>query len=79
MTGQIDATVELVIRHESGPEIADADHVRRWLVADGATFYEGYNGFKFVVCERHPNPDDCAPCDSDVAMYEATLVSVLRE
>lgn len=75
---QIDATVELAITHTSGPEIADADHVRRWLCDDANLFNGEYGGFTFAVCSVHADPEDCLHCAAEVSGYLARVMTVLQ-
>lgn len=75
-TGQdIEATIVLSITHRSGPVVADADHVRAWLVADGAWIEGAHAGFTYEVCPTHADPEECE-CRGEVAIYIAMIVGV---
>lgn len=69
----IEANLSINIERTFGPEIADADHVRNWLCADGAWLGAMRNGFTFEVCPLHAQPDECE-CDGEVTIYAATIV-----
>ena len=67
-------TIELAGR---GAPIADPNHVRRWLCADGNPIGITPSGaIEFEVCNKCPDPDDC-PEDSDhtVTVYRARITA----
>jgi len=70
----IEAAVTLMIKHLDGPVIADPDHVRRWLTADGSYFDGTFNGFDYGVCPDHPDPDECDGGEA-MSIYRATIDS----
>jgi hypothetical protein len=70
----IEATISVNIDHCAGSEIADPKHVVAWLCADGLQIHGTTNGFRFVVCTGHADPEDCAEdCDADAAEYKASI------
>jgi hypothetical protein len=70
----IEATISVSIAHHAGPEIADPEHVIRWICADGMFVDGRYNGFRFQVCPVHADPDEC-DCAGEVSIYAADIVS----
>jgi hypothetical protein len=52
-----EATIDVQIKHVSGPVIVDGNHVRRWLTAGLVSANIG-DGFDFEVCSGHSNPND---------------------
>ena len=73
----IEATVTVMIDHVAGPVVQDADHIRAWIVADGAWINGVVNGFTYEVCPLHADPEECS-CDGEVALYRAMFASVDR-
>ncbi|MFL6110763.1 MAG: hypothetical protein ACJ786_05365 [Catenulispora sp.] len=75
----IEATLSITIEHHDGPEIADPDHVRRWLCADGMWAREDANGFRYDVCPDHSDPDECDCPFESLSEYKATIVTADSE
>jgi hypothetical protein len=73
-TQTIEATISVVISHRAGPEITDPAHVIRWICADGQAIGGTLNGFRFEVCPKHADPDECS-CTGEVAIYAAEIMS----
>jgi hypothetical protein len=70
----LEATIDVQIKHVSGPVIVDGNHVRRWLTAGLVSANIG-DGFDFEVCSGHSNPNDCpADCGRTFALYRATII-----
>jgi hypothetical protein len=72
---EIEITLTATVKHVSGPEIADPNHVTAWTVADGQ-WYNGNrtNSLDFEVCPKCVDPDACE-CDDEASIYRMTFVS----
>ena len=70
----IDATLEVQIKHASGAEIADRDHILMWLCGDAIAPFEPHDdGFQFWACSHHV-PDECE-CSELNSCYRLNIVS----
>lgn len=75
---RIEASLHVIIEHRSGPVIADPNHVRTWLIADGHPFKGETNGFSYTVCPNCPDPETCK-CYGVVSTYRVRVGSVSED
>lgn len=71
---EIEATISVSIKFRGGTQAPDAEHVIRWLCADGYAFEGEYAGFSFGVCSQHADPEECN-CREIDGEYQAAVMS----